>query len=163
MIKEWIVLGAWVLLCLIVGGAGSWFSRAALADWYPVLRKPDLNPPNWLFAPVWTILYLVMGVAAWMVWRAFPAAHVVIALLIFVIQLALNFLWNIIFFAWRRPDAAFIDLLLMWLAIVATIIAFAAIRPLAAVLLVPYLAWVTFAGYLNGGIWRLNRPARTTI
>jgi tryptophan-rich sensory protein len=104
-----------------------------------------------------------MGVAAWIIWRAAPAAQIVGALLIFILQLGLNFLWSVMFFAWRRPDAAFIDLLLMWLAIVGTIIAFAAIRPWAAVLLVPYLAWVTFAGYLNGGIWRLNRPARTTM
>jgi len=156
--KDWIALVASLMLCAFVGVAGSWFSREALADWYPVLRKPELNPPNWLFAPVWTILYLVMGLAAWIVWRAFPAPHVVGALLIFVAQLALNFFWSVIFFHWRRPDAAFVDLLMMWLAIVATIIAFAAVSPLAAALLVPYLAWVTFAGYLNGGIWRLNRP-----
>jgi tryptophan-rich sensory protein len=163
MIKDWIALLACLMLCAFVGFAGSRFSRDALADWYPVLRKPDLNPPNWLFAPIWTILYLVMGVAAWMIWRASPAPHVTSALIIFVVQLALNFFWSVVFFHWRRPDAAFIDLLLMWLAIVATIIAFAAVRPVAAVLLVPYLAWVTFAGYLNGGIWRLNRPSRVVV
>ena len=102
-----------------------------------------------------------MGTAAWMVWSAAPFSLTRAALMLFVLQLALNFFWSILFFAWRRPDAAFIDLLLMWFAIAATIVAFAAIRPLAAVLLVPYLAWVSFAGYLNGGIWRLNRPPRS--
>jgi benzodiazapine receptor len=159
--KDWIALIAWIFLCLFAGGLGSWFSRDGLTNWYPALRKPDLNPPTWVFAPVWTIFYIVMGTAAWMVWSGAPFSLTRAALMLFVLQLALNFFWSILFFTWRRPDAAFIDLLLMWFAIAATIVAFATLRPLASILLVPYLAWVSFAGYLNGGIWRLNRPPRS--
>ncbi|MGA2411085.1 MAG: TspO/MBR family protein [Candidatus Binataceae bacterium] len=161
MMRDWLGLAMWVALCVIAGAASGWLSRDGLANWYPHLRKPDLNPPNWLFGPIWTTLYVIMGLAAWMVWDSAPLVLTQTALLLFGLQIALNFFWSLVFFAWRRPGTAFIDLLLIWLAIVSTQIAFATIHPLAAVLLIPYLAWVSFAGYLNGAIWRLNRASAT--
>jgi benzodiazapine receptor len=123
------------------------------------LRKPEFNPPNWIFAPIWNVLYVLMGVAAWMVWTERGRNAVGVALAIFILQLLLNFFWSIIFFRWHQPVAAFIEIVALWLAIAATLIAFSAIHIWSGILIVPYLAWVSFATYLNGAIWRLNRPA----
>jgi tryptophan-rich sensory protein len=120
------------------------------------LLKPAWNPPAWVFGPVWTVLYLMMAVAAWLVWRRRGFAGAPWALGLFVLQLALNTLWSAIFFGLRRPGVAAIEILLLWLAILATLIAFAPVSRLAAILLAPYLAWVTFAAVLNFTIWRMN-------
>lgn len=123
--------------------------------WYAALNKPSFNPPSWVFGPVWTTLYLMMAVAAWGVWRFGNERKA--ALVAFGIQLALNAAWSPLFFGMHRPDLAFIDLVALWFAIVATIVLFLRQVTWAGWLLAPYLAWVTFAGVLNFSIWQLNR------
>lgn len=144
----------WVLVSLAAGAAGGIASQPG--EWYAALSKPSWNPPNWVFGPVWTTLYVMMGVAAALAWpgRATRAGRV--GFLLFGLQLALNALWSWIFFRWHRLDLAFVELTVLWVTILGTIIAFRRIRPLAGHLLLPYLAWVTFAGVLNFSIARLN-------
>ena len=145
-------LAGWLVLCFGAAAVGARFRPGA---WYAGLHKPAWNPPNRLFAPVWTLLYAVMAVAAWLVWRDVGLSREVA---LFVVQLALNAAWTWLFFGLKRPGLAFADIVALWLAILATLVAFWSVRPLAALLLVPYLAWVTFAAALNGALWRLNRP-----
>ncbi|HOX20208.1 MAG TPA: tryptophan-rich sensory protein [Gemmatimonadales bacterium] len=144
----------WVLVSLAAGAAGGIASQPG--EWYAALSKPSWNPPNWVFGPVWTTLYVMMGVAAAFAWpgRGTRAGRVGFAL--FGLQLALNALWSWIFFHWHRLDLAFVELTVLWVTILGTIIAFRRIRPLSGHLLLPYLAWVTFAGVLNFTIARLN-------
>lgn len=155
--KQGLGLAVFVVICFGAAGIGSFFTMPSITNWYAGLKKPSWNPPSWLFGPVWTILYLSMAVAAWLIWRQVGASGTVVPLTIFGIQLALNLAWSIIFFGQHKIGLAFVDLILMWAAILATIIAFRNVNTLAGWLLVPYLAWVSFAGYLNYTIWRLNR------
>ena len=155
--KPWIVL---VIFCFITLGTGSLASiltARGVREWYPKLRKPKGTPPSWVFGPVWTTLYLLMAVAAWLVWRDYGWRGGRSALLLFLGQLALNAAWSGIFFGARMPSLALGEIVLLWLAILFNIVVFHWLNPLAALLLVPYLAWVTYASYLNFGIWRLNR------
>ena len=146
-----------IIVCELVGIIGSIFTSMSITDWYADLVKPKLAPPNWIFAPVWTILFVLMGVAAFLVWKkGLDRKDVKIALGIFVGQLVLNTLWSIIFFGLRSPGSAFIEIIFLWVAILATIISFARISRPAAWLLVPYILWVGFASYLNFMIWMLN-------
>lgn len=147
-----------IITCELAGIIGSFFTTPSVATWYQTLVRPALNPPAWVFGPVWITLYALMGVAAFLVWRAGLAhARVKIALAIFAVQLVLNTLWSIIFFGLHSPGGALIDIAALWIAIVLTIVAFAKISRPAAWLLVPYLAWVSFATYLNYAIWMLNK------
>lgn len=123
--------------------------------WYAGLRKPPLTPPDWLFGPVWSALYLAMAVAAWLVWRA--RGRVGLALWLWGGQLAANAAWSALFFGLQRPGLGLLDIVLLWLLVLATTVAFFRARPLAGALLVPYLAWVGFAAYLNAALWHLNR------
>ena len=143
---------------LIVGGLSGLATMDGLQVWYRTLRKPEWNPPDWVFGPVWTTLYVMMGIALVQVVRADrePATRRV-AIGLFALQLVLDFGWSWIFFANHDPGGALVEVLALWLAIVATIAAFATIRRSAAALLVPYLAWTTFATILTAAIWRLNR------
>jgi benzodiazapine receptor len=124
--------------------------------WYASLAKPSWNPPDWIFAPVWTLLYLLMGISAWLVWKTAGFAGAKSAMTLFFIQLALNAIWSWLFFGLHMPGAALVEIVLLWLAILATIILFWGVRPTASLLLLPYLAWVAFAAVLNWQIWRLN-------
>jgi len=146
-------LAGWLLACFAAAAAGAWFPPG---EWYAQLRKPAWNPPNWIFGPVWTALYTMMATAAWLVWRrgGLPGQRVPLAL--FVAQLLLNAAWTPLFFGLRAPGLAFAGILLLWLAILATILAFWRAHRPAAALLAPYLAWVTFAAVLNHTLWRLN-------
>ena len=145
-----------VLGTVAIGGlSGAAVGRDFVA-YYDTLRKPPLTPPAAAFGPVWTTLYLLMGVAAWLVWREGLSRRTALALGLFAAQLALNFAWSLIFFGQHRIGAALIEIIILWLTILATLIAFWLVRPPAGVLLVPYLAWVSLATYLNAGIWRLN-------
>lgn len=147
-----------LLVPQLAGGIGSIFTVGSVNDWYPVLVKPALNPPAWVFGPVWTALFALMGIAAFLVWKkGLERRDVKIALGIFVFQLALNTLWSIIFFGLHSPGGALIEIVFLWLAILATIIAFAKISKPAAWLLAPYILWVSFAAYLNWSIWMLSR------
>jgi tryptophan-rich sensory protein len=146
-----------IVVCQIAGIIGSLFTAPTIDGWYASITKPAFNPPAWVFAPVWTTLFVLMGIAAFLVWqKGLEHRQVRIALGIFLIQLVLNTLWSIIFFGFRSPGGAFIEILLLWLAILATIISFSRLSKLAAWLLAPYILWVSFAAYLNFAIWTLN-------
>lgn len=150
--SRWLWLAFWVVLSLLPGAFGSQFPPG---EWYAALAKPGWTPPSGVFGPVWTLLYVLMGVAAWLVWdRHRNAARV--ALTLFVLQLIVNAAWSWLFFGLRSPALAFAGIVLLWALILATVIAFRRLRPPAAALLLPYLAWVTFAAALNFAIWRLN-------
>ncbi len=145
-------------VCLLGGMAGSFFTVPSVKSWYPALVKPALNPPSWIFAPVWTILYIMIGVSAFLVWRKAPVDKSVrMALTVFLIQLALNFAWSPAFFGMRSPLLGLVIIVLMWQTILAAIIGFYRISRPAAYLLVPYFLWVSFATYLNASIYYLNR------
>ena len=147
-----------VAVPLAVGGLSGFATARGVDGWYPTLAKPPFNPPAWVFGPTWTVLYILMGVALFLVWRrGLDTSGVKLALVVFAVQLALNALWSILFFGMQSPAWAFAEILLLWLAIVATLWAFWRLSPVAGGLLVPYLAWVSFAAVLNGAIWILNR------
>ncbi len=151
-------LGIAVAIPLAVGGLSGFVTARSVATWYPTLTKPFFNPPAWVFGPTWTVLYIMMGVAAFLVWRqGFSTKDVRLALTLFAAQLALNGLWSILFFGLQSPGVAFAEILLLWLSIVATVWIFRRVVPAAALLMLPYLAWVSFAAVLNGSIWMLNR------
>ena len=149
-------LAGWLALCFGVGIAGSIFAARSIPTWYHALTKPPLNPPDHAFGPVWTVLFALMAVSAWMVWKTRPSPCRRRGLLLFAIQLALNSLWPWIFFGTHQMLTAFVDLVALWAAILLTILTFRKMSHTAAWLLAPYLAWVTFAGYLNFAIWKLN-------
>lgn len=145
-----------IMLALSAGAVGGVLTAKSIPNWYRTLNKPAWNPPNWVFGPVWSALYVLMGVSAWMVWERAGVGGTPWWLVIYLIQLGLNLAWSLIFFGMQQPKWAFIEIIFLWLSILATIIAFWPISPLAACLLLPYLAWVSFAGVLNASIWRLN-------
>lgn len=155
MIRSWGSLIGWLLVVLAAGAVGALATRDA-RGFYAGLVRPTWAPPGWLFGPVWTTLYLLMGVAAWLVWRREGWTGAAGALSLFFVQLACNAAWSWFFFAWRSGAFAFIDVVVLLGLIVATIVAFARVDALAAVLLVPYLAWVAFATALTHSIWRAN-------
>jgi translocator protein len=146
-------LTGFVVLCFGVLVLGGMATGPALDDWYPALRKPAWNPPGWVFGPVWTLLYPAIAVAGWLAWREGRARA---GVLLYLLQLALNAAWPWLFFFERRPDLALACIAALWLAILATIVAFRRVSGTAALLLLPYLAWVGFAAALNHAIWRLN-------
>ncbi len=142
---------------LLVGSLSGYLTVSAITGWYADLIKPSFNPPNYLFAPVWTSLYLLMGVSLYMVWHTEPSKTRTRAVLVFYIQLFLNFWWSIFFFRFERPDIALVEIALLWVSILYMIITFHKIKPIAAYLQIPYLLWVSFAAILNQAIWWLNR------
>ncbi|MGA9769758.1 MAG: TspO/MBR family protein [Blastocatellia bacterium] len=154
--SDWIGLVVSILICFAVAGLGSLATNPEIPNWYQAIRKPAWTPPNWLFGPVWTALYLAMAVAAWLVWKRAGWEANNNALWLFVIQLALNLAWSFIFFKFHNPALALIDILFLWLAILLTAVKFAGVSRAAALLLVPYLIWVTYAASLNFAIWRMN-------
>jgi tryptophan-rich sensory protein len=157
-VKQVIGLFGWLAASYAVAAVGAVASAQAGA-FYGQLARPALSPPGWVFGPVWSVLYTLMGVAAWLVWRERGWRGARAAHLLNVAQLAANALWTWLFFAWRQGALAFAEILVLWLLIAATIMAFRRVRPLAAALLLPYLAWVSFAAYLAFALWRLNPGA----
>jgi benzodiazapine receptor len=151
-----LALIGWLALCFAAGIVGSIFAARAIPTWYAGLVKPQFNPPNHVFGPLWTVLYTLMAVAAWIVWKTRPSACRRRGLRLFLVQLGLNCLWPWIFFGTHQILTAFADLAALWAAILLTLLTFKKMSTTAAWLLVPYLAWVTFAGYLNFALWRLN-------
>lgn len=146
-----------IIVSELAGIIGSVFTTSSIDGWYSGIVKPALNPPAWIFGPVWTTLYALMGIAAFLVWKkGWNRRDVKIALAIFLGQLALNTLWSIIFFGLHSPGGAFIEIIFLWLAIATTIVAFAKISKTSAWLLAPYILWVSFASYLNYSIYVLN-------
>lgn len=153
--KQVVGLVGWLVASFVAAAIGGAASVQA-GPFYAQLVRPDWAPPPSTFGPVWTVLYALMAVAAWLVWRVagFRAARV--ALTLFLVQLALNALWSWLFFAWHRGALAFADVLLLWALILATLVCFWRITPIAGALLVPYLLWVSFASALNYTVWQLN-------
>jgi translocator protein len=149
-----IVFVGFVGICFLAAATGAMFRPG---NWYEQLRKPAWRPPNWVFPPAWTFLYLTIAVSGWLVWRTSGFAGAAFPFAIYLVQLILNASWSPIFFGMGRPDLAFIEVVMLWLSIIATIAAFHRVNAVAAWLLLPYLAWVTFAAALNLAIWRLNR------
>ena len=154
--REWFMLAGLIGACFAAAGVGSSLTTPALDNWYAALAKPAWTPPNWVFGPVWSSLYFTMAIAAWLVWRRRNNQGARLALALFVLQLALNVVWSGLFFALRNPQAAFIEIVVLWGAILLTLVTFWRISRLAGWLLTPYLSWVTFAVSLNFAIWRLN-------
>jgi translocator protein len=152
--KSVIGLAGWLVLSLAAGWVGSRYMPGA---WYESLTKPAWNPPNTIFAPVWTLLYVLMAVAAWLVWRRAGFSGAGMALTLFVVQLVFNALWSYLFFGLHRPDIAFVDIVVLWFTILVVAVLFWRQDWRAGALLLPYLAWVGFASCLNFALWRLNR------
>ena len=154
--KDILALVLLVGICVGIGGLGGAVTASSVTEWYPTLTKPSFNPPNWIFGPVWTTLYVMMGIAAWRVWRAADRDTARGPLAVFALQLAVNLGWSIAFFGLRDPGLAVAVILALDLLVVATALMFRRIDRIAAMLLVPYLAWIAFATVLNIAIWRLN-------
>lgn len=155
MIATALGLLVWLALCFLAAAIGASASVQA-GTFYAELIRPDWAPPAALFGPVWTLLYAMMAVAAWLVWRRRDTRPVRMALVFFLLQLVLNALWSRLFFGWRLGALSFLDIVLLWSLIVTTLALFWRVSPLAGWLLVPYLAWVTFAAVLNYRLWQLN-------
>ena len=148
---------AGIILCQATAFLGSMITRPAIGGWYAELAKPSFNPPDWVFAPVWTILYILMGISFGIIWqKGFDRKTVRTAMYLFLMQLAFNLLWSIIFFGLHQPLLAFIEIILLWLLILLTIIKFIRISRPAGIILIPYIIWVSFAGVLNCFLWTLN-------
>ena len=156
LLSQTAVFAGFLAICVAAGALGGLATSAKIPTWYASINKPSWNPPSWVFAPVWTTLYILMGIAGWLVWRQSRSLQSR-ALFWFWIQLALNTVWSFVFFGLERPGLAFAEIVVLWLAIVATVVAFRQWSGTAALLLVPYLGWVSFAAFLNFTIWRLNR------
>ena len=148
-----------VVGCLVIGYFSGIVTRSAITDWYPTLIKPSFNPPNWIFAPVWSALYIMMGVAAGLVWNKieFQKEAVKKAIIFFAIQLGLNALWSYLFFGLHNPMLAGLEIIILWLMIYETYVQFSKINKIAGYLFLPYIAWVSFAAVLNASIWWLNK------
>lgn len=154
---RWMSLLFWLTLCFAVAGISGRWTAVEVAGWYKTLHMPAIAPPNWLFGPVWTLLYAMMAVAVWRVGLAESSPARNVALALFLVQLGLNFAWSLIFFRWHAIGWAFAEVAALWVAILATALAFARVDMPAAWMMAPYLAWVSFASLLNFLIWRLNR------
>lgn len=167
---RWPTLAIALVIPFVAAAIGGLATSRSVATWYPTLKKPEWNPPSWLFAPVWNLLYVLMGIASWLVWQKgattttrAQGSHASLkaqshrALTWYGIQLALNALWAVVFFGMRRIDLALLAIVPLWSTVLATIGAFYRIQPLAALLLIPYQLWVSFATVLNGRVWQLNR------
>lgn len=145
-----------IFLCLIVEIFASYWTNQTVATWYPDLNKPFWTPPKWLFGPVWTILYTLIAISGWLIYKAEPSDRRTIALAFYGGQLFLNFIWSFFFFSLMNPILGLIDIILLIMLIILTIISAWHVRQLASVLLIPYLIWVIYATTLNAGIWLLN-------
>lgn len=168
--QRWPTLAVALAIPFVAATIGGLATSRSVITWYPTLKKPEWNPPSWLFAPVWNLLYLLMGIASWLIWQKGAAtttraqgSHTPLkaqshrALALYGIQLTLNALWSVIFFGMRRIDLALVAIVPLWSTLLATMGAFYRIQPVAASLLIPYQLWVTFASVLNARVWQLNR------
>jgi translocator protein len=155
--QSYLKLAAAILFCVIVGSLGSLVTTTGPGSWYAVLQKPIFTPPGWVFAPVWITLFVLMGIAVWLVWESgIQHRDVQVALGIFSVQFILNILWSFLFFGLRSPFFGLIDIILLWIMIAATIGAFYRVKKSAAYLLIPYIAWVSLASALNGAVLYMN-------
>ncbi|HEX8746647.1 MAG TPA: TspO/MBR family protein [Pyrinomonadaceae bacterium] len=155
-LSTWLALGLSIAICFSAAGIGSLFTDPEIGGWYARIEKPSWTPPNWVFGPVWSVLYLMMAVAAWLVWKEKGFAGAAAPLALFGAQLVFNALWSILFFGMHRMGLALLDIILLWSAILATLLSFWRVSPAAGALMIPYLLWVTYASALNYSIWRVN-------
>lgn len=153
---RWIGLAFWIVLCFVVAGVGARWTAGEVKGWFGTLTRPAIAPPNWIFGPVWSFLYALMAVAAWRVWLATPSPERTWSLGLFLVQLVLNLAWSWIFFHRHAIGAALAEVAVLWAVIALTTVAFSRAAPIAGWLMIPYLAWVTFATVLNAAFWRLN-------
>ena len=154
----WVVLAAFLALNLLVASLGGWITASSVETWYQTINRPSFTPPDQVFGPVWTTLYLLMGLSAWRIWlqERTRGIHVTRALSLYFIQLGLNLLWSFLFFGLMNPLLAFLEIILLWIAILLTLVHFFRISRIAGMLLIPYLLWASFAAILNFEIVRLN-------
>jgi tryptophan-rich sensory protein len=146
-----------IFICLFAGFIGSFFTLPAIPTWYATLLKPSFAPPNWVFFPIWTSLFIMMGISLFLVWqKGCEDKKVKTALYLFAGQLILNALWSVAFFGLRSPLLGLMDIIILWIAILATILSFMKLSKTAAYLLIPYILWVSFAAIVNFSTWRLN-------
>ena len=145
-----------VLFTLVFGGLGGIVTAPEIATWYALLNKPSFNPPHYLFGPVWTLLYLLMGVSLYLIWKQPTSSVKTKSISLFFMQFFFNFCWSFIFFKFHQTGWAFAEIIVMWIFILLTIVAFSKLNTVAAWLLVPYISWVSFASLLNFMIWKLN-------
>lgn len=152
------IFGAFIsiLIAQSAGIIGSVFTASSIPNWYQTIDKPIFNPPSWLFAPVWTVLYALMGIASYIVWLQRDIAGAKTALVFYGIQLFLNALWSILFFGFKNPALAFVEIIVLLITIIITTVLFWKINPWAGGLMIPYILWVSFATFLNFSIWQLN-------
>lgn len=153
---KWLSLPVLMLICMSAGGLGAFATTSEIGTWYRTIAKPSWNPPDSVFGPVWTTLYLMMGFSAWLVWIRAARGQAALPMGMFAVQLLLNTAWSFIFFGMHQMGWAFVEIVILWAAIIATMLVFTRVSRLAAALLVPYLLWVSFASVLNLTIWRLN-------
>jgi benzodiazapine receptor len=154
--KLWKLVAA-IIVCQLAAVIGSFFTTSSIATWYASIQKPAFTPPNWVFAPVWTTLFLLMGISLYLVWdRGLGRKDVKFAVYVFGFQLFLNILWSVLFFGLQNPFLALVEIALLWIAILVNIVFFYRISRKAGILLVPYIIWVTLASALNYGVWVLN-------
>jgi tryptophan-rich sensory protein len=152
-LEDGLGLAIFVASTFAVASIGGMLTYPAIPEWYAHLNKPAWNPPNWIFGPVWTVLYLLMAIAGWLIWRIQPRGW---HWPLFQLQLLLNAAWSGLFFTLQRPDLAFAEIVLLWLTVLATMITFGRTHRVAGALFLPYWIWVTFAALLNFSLWRLN-------
>ena len=146
-----------IALPLGIGAIAGVFTAQSIPEWYATLNKPSFNPPNWLFGPVWTILYLLMGISFFLIWKIAPSKERNVAIFVFLIQLLLNFGWSFFFFYFKMIGFALVEISLLWMSIVIMLILFYKVRPVAAYINIPYFLWVSFATVLNAAYYFLNR------
>jgi len=157
MPRPWVIWIVFVVICFGAAAVGGWFTDSSVKTWYPTLQRPACTPPSWVFGPVWSVLYLLMATAAWLVWRERQVHDVRLALGLFFGQLLLSVAWSFIFFGLQRPGLALVEILILLMAIILTTMSFSQCSRSAFWLMTPYLGWVGYATYLNLGFWRLNR------
>ncbi|MEO6497892.1 MAG: TspO/MBR family protein [Chitinophagaceae bacterium] len=147
-----------LLIPLAIGGISGYITATNVEGWFSTIQKPSFNPPNAVFAPVWTTLYFLMGIGLFLVWKQPKTTYCrTTAIAFFIVQLALNFFWSILFFNLHHPALAFLDIVLLWISILLMTIFFYKVKPLAGLLQIPYICWVSFASVLNYSIWQLNK------
>ena len=157
MIKsDWFHLAICIVICILAGIIGSLFTNKNIPTWYTTINKPSFNPPNWVFAPVWTTLYVLMGISLFLVWNRRDSMNITPALFFFITQLILNALWSYIFFGMKLIFFGFVEICILWIFILLSIISFSGISLTASILLVQYLLWVSYASVLNYYIFKLN-------
>jgi len=155
-INRWLVLGGFLVITFAASAIGGLFTSVSVGTWYQEIAKPSFTPPSWVFGPVWTTLYALMAIAAWLVWDRVGFAVGAVALTLYGVQLLLNVAWSGLFFGMRSPALGSLCIVVLWIAILATIVAFWRIHPVSGALLVPYILWVSYASVLTFTLWRLN-------